>query len=227
MIDDRFLSTVQTCRLFDTMNDTEIKHALDFFRARIKHYDKGAVIFSAGSKAVSLGIVLSGSVTVQSDDLWGNRTILTLVSEGDFFAETYAILHETLLVDVVANTHSKILFLDIGGLREISEMKNTWGARFLSNLLIIAARKNLTLASRSFDTAPKAVRGRVMSYLNGIALKKHAHSFEIPFDRQQLADYLNVERTALSKELGKMKRDGLIDVRKNRFTVYEPSIRSM
>ena len=91
--------------------------------------------------------------------------------------------------------------------------------RFVSNLLIISTHKNLMLSSRSFHTAPKTIRGRVMAYLNSVSMQKHAREFNIPFDRQQLADYLNLERTALSKELGKMKRDGLIDYYKNSFKI--------
>lgn len=207
------------CPLFRGMDPEEIASALARFQARVAQYEKGAVILHAGDKTTSLALVLDGSVTIQSDDLWGNRTILTMIGAGGLFAETYALLHETLLVDAVANTRSEILFLDITNLREILESENPWSAKFLSNLLTIAARKNLTLASRSFDTAAKTIRGRVMSYLNGIALKEHARSFTILFDRQQLADYLNVERTALSKELGKMRREGLIDFHKNHFEV--------
>lgn len=211
------------CGLFRGMNQEDIASALARFHARVTEYEKGAVILHAGDTTTSLALVLEGSVTIQSDDFWGNRTILTMIGTGGLFAETYALLHETLLVDAVANTRSEILFLDIAGLSEISETETPWSTKFLSNLLTIAAKKNLTLASRSFDTAAKTIRGRVMSYLNSVALKKHARSFEIPFDRQQLADYLNVERTALSKELGKMKREGLIDFRKNQFEILEMS----
>lgn len=211
------------CGLFRGMDPEEIASALARFHARVAQYDKSAVILHAGDRTKSLALVLEGSVTIQSDDLWGNRTILTMIGTGGLFAETYALLHETLLVDAVANTRSEILFLDITHLREISETETPWSAKFLSRLLTIAAKKNLTLASRSFDTAAKTIRGRVMSYLNSIALKEHARSFEIPFDRQQLADYLNVERTALSKELGKMQREGLVDFRKNHFEILGTS----
>ena len=85
------------------------------------------------------------------------------------------------------------------------------------NLLMISAGKNLHLSNRSFHTAPKMVRVRVMAYLGTVALRKGCNDFDIPFDRQQLADYLNVERTALSKELGKMQADGLIKTKKSHF----------
>ena len=87
----------------------------------------------------------------------------------------------------------------------------------LTNLLQISMHKNRTLSARSFHTAPKTVRGRVLSYLNTVSLQKHAAEFDIPFDRQALADYLNVERTALSKDLGKMRADRLLECRRNHF----------
>ena len=88
-----------------------------------------------------------------------------------------------------------------------------------TNLLTISAHKNLHLSGRSFHISPKTVRGRVMAYLNTVSLQKHSKEFDIPFDRQQLADYLNLERTALSKELGRMQKEGLIWTRKSHFVV--------
>ena len=135
------------------------------------------------------------------------------------FAETYALLQsESMLVDAVANDTCRILFLDIRGLLKTNALEG-WQGKLIRNLLIISAQKNYHLSGRSFHTAPKSIRGRVMAYLNTVALQKKKTSFEIPFDRQQLADYLNVERSALSKELGKMQRDGIIKTRKNHFEI--------
>ena len=127
-----------------------------------------------------------------------------------------------MLVDVVANENCRILFLRIGSLHRSFPSGCSWFIPFISNLLSISAHKNLALSGRSFHTAPKTIRGRVMSYLNTISLQKGIREFDIPFDRQQLADYLNLERSALSKELGKMRRDGLITVRKNHFILHGP-----
>ena len=94
----------------------------------------------------------------------------------------------------------------------------------MSNLLTISAHKNLHLSGRSFHTSPKSIRGRVMSYLNSVSIQTGKREFDIPFDRQQLADYLNVERTALSKELGKMQKDGYFTVRKNHFLILKANM---
>lgn len=163
-------------------------------------------------------MVLEGSVTIESNDIWGNRTILSHIGKGQYFAETYSLLqNEPMLVDVTANEDCRILFLKIGSLNALREDPATWKNKLTVNLLAISANKNLHLSGRSFHTSPKTIRGRVMSYLNAVALQKKSNEFDIPFDRQQFADYLNLERTALSKELGKMQKDGLIRFRKNRF----------
>ena len=142
------------------------------------------------------------------------------VSKGQFFAETYALFKdEPLLVDVRANEKSTILFLRSGNLQALMDQSASWTIKYMTNILMISARKNLMLSGRSFHTAPKTIRGRVLSYLNSVSLQKHSNEFDIPFDRQQLADYLNLERSALSKELGKMQRDGLIKTKKNHFVI--------
>lgn len=205
--------------LFHGLSCKEIEHALICLHAEEKTYRKGQRVLRAGETTSRMGLVLEGSVFIENNDLWGNRNILSLAEAGQFFAETYAFLKtEPLLVDVTANEKSSILFLDIGSLSDIPS-PTAWQVRIISNLLMISSQKNLHLSGRSFHTAPKSIRGRVMSYLNTVALQKKSASFDIPFDRQQLADYLNVERSALSKELGKMQKDGLIETRKNHFVV--------
>jgi len=204
--------------IFNGMTPDEINQALNELCAIEKAYKKNSFILRAGDITESLGLVLSGSVTIESNDMWGNRTILSNVGEGGFFAETYALLeNEPLLVDVRANENCQILFFKVGSLKKLKSNMNLWSFKLISNLLMISANKNLHLSGRSFHTSPKTIRGRVMAYLNSVSLKKGSNEFDIPFDRQQLADYLNLERSALSKELGKMKKDGLIEVRKNHF----------
>ena len=205
--------------LFRGLYEDEIKDALNLLEAKERNYEKDETILYAGDKTAYMGIVLDGSVTVESNDIWGNRTILSHVGKGQYFAETYALLqNEPLLVDVSANEKCTILFLRI---RAIEVYNRQWSAKLLSNLLAVSAHKNLHLSGRSFHTSPKSIRGRVMSYLNSVSLKMGKREFDIPFDRQQLADYLNVERTALSKELGKMQKDGYFTVRKNHFVIFK------
>ena len=125
---------------------------------------------------------------------------------------------EPLPVDVFANEPCRVLLLRIGAI-DWRARSEPWVAPLLSNPVHIASRKNLSLSARSFHTVAKTVRGRVMAYLDSLSLAERSDALTIPFDRQQLADYLNVDRTALSKELGRMKREGLIEVMGKSFRI--------
>lgn len=213
---------VKNAVIFQGMSERELSDALEGLNAATRKYKKGTTILHAGSTTRRMGLVLEGSVTIENNDVWGNKTILTHVGINQFFAETYGLLaDEPMLVDVVANEDCQILFLTIGSLHRGTLKPESWTTTLMSNLLRISAHKNLLLSGRSFHTAPKTVRGRVMSYLNSVSIQKGSTEFDIPFYRQQMADYLNLERTALSKELRKMKDDGLIEFHKNHFHLKE------
>lgn len=215
------ISSLQKNVIFLNLDKKEIEDALAALSAFERKYKKNTTIFHAGTITSCMGIVIYGSVIIESNDMWGNRTILNHVGEGGFFAETYALLeNEPMLVDVTTNEECCILFIRLDIIKQLLSSKNSWTPKLAENLLNISARKNLALSSRSFQISPKTIRGRVLAYLNSISLQKGSKKFKIPFDRQQLADYLNLERTALSKELGKMQRDGLISVKRNHFKIH-------
>ncbi len=188
---------------------------LDF---RTVSYKKGEVIFAAGSMVTEIGLVLSGSVRIEHTDLWGDKGILN-ITPGGVFAESYACIpDEPMLVDAVANEDSDILFINVPGLFSFGPLWESQN-RLIQNLLMISAEKNLQLSRRSLHTSPKTIRGRLFSYFSQQVSAQGSSRITIPFDRQQLADYLNLDRSALSKELGKMKRDGLIAYHRNRFEI--------
>ena len=214
------MDVIQQIALFRGMDEAELAAALSALSAKEKTYEMDETILYAGNVSEHMGLVLEGSVTIESNDVWGNRTILSHIEKGGTFAETYALLEdEPMLVDVIANEKSNILFLRIGSLNLLQQDISPWRVKLIGNLLRISSQKNLHLSGRSFHTAPKSIRGRVMAYLNSVSLQKNKIDFDIPFDRQQLADYLNVERSALSRELSNMQQDGLIIVRRNHFEI--------
>lgn len=191
------------------------KH-LDF---RVTGYGKGDVVFGAGSVVTDIGLVLSGSVRVEYTDLWGNKSILGITPTGGIFAESYACIpDEPMMVDAVANEGCDILFISVPRLFmpcSVCASQN----RLIQNLVVISAGKNLQLSRRSMHTSPKTIRGRLFSYFSQLVSAHGSNKIIIPFDRQQLADYLNLDRSALSKELGKMRKDGLIEYHKNVFEI--------
>ena len=194
------------------------QHAL----LRESSYEKNAVIFHTGQMTEEIGVVVNGCIHIENIDLLGNKSILSDISAGQIFAETYAFCEEPLMVDVVAAADSTILFLNVKKMLLPQYNSYHWQTTMRNNLLISAMHKNLILSQRIFCTTSKTIRGRILTYLSAQALKQNnARSFEIPFDRQQLADYLNVDRSALSKELGKMQEEGIITFRKNFFTIHD------
>lgn len=213
---------LQQSMLFRGMTELEITKALQVLEAHEKSFQKGETLLIAGTITERMGLVLEGSVTIESNDVWGNRTIISHVGQGQVFAETYALLeNEPMLVDVTASEDCRVFFLRSGRIQSLKNSLEPWALKYITNLLTISMHKNLILSGRSFHTAPKTIRGRVMAYLNSVSLQKHSREFDIPFDRQQLADYLNLERSALSKELGKMQKDKLIFCKKNHFLIRQ------
>jgi len=168
--------------------------------------------------------VLTGSVTIESDDIFGNRSVLDKVGPGQVFAETYACVpNEPMLVNVAAAENCTVLFLKTAQILSPCAVNCRHHGKLIENLLLVSAQKNLSLSRRIFHTAPKTIRGRLISYLSFQAIRENSDSFTIPFNRQQLADYLSVDRSALSKEMGKMRDEGILNFSKNHFELKRTS----
>ena len=208
--------------LFHGIREEEIQAMMSCLGAREKHYQKDEVTLRSGSPTAEIGLVESGSVNIVVNFYWGSSNIFGHVEKGSIFAENYAsIPGQELLCDVVAAEECEILFLNMRQLSSTCSKACSFHNRLIQNLLSISAKKNLGLSSRMMHIAPKGIRDRLLSYLSEQALKNGSSHFLIPFDRQQLADYLGVDRSALSNELSKMQKDGLITYRKNEFTLNE------
>lgn len=208
--------------LFQGISREEFGQLTHCLHMTVRRYRRHEVICTAGSTVSEIGLVLSGSVQIDNNDAWGNRSILNIVERGGAFAESYACLAgEPLLVNVVANEGCEVLFLDVPRLFRTCERVCACHSRLIRNLVTLTARKNLHLSQRIFLTSPKTIRGRLTAYFSQqIALQGTDH-LHLPFDRQQLADYLNIDRSALSKELSKMKAEGLLDYYKNSFIIQK------
>lgn len=194
---------------------TECKDILNEY-SRIKKYSKNETIYSMQDIPQEIGIVLKGSVNIETVDYLGNVSILSHIESNQIFAESYALSHTPMLVYVVACQDTTIQFLHIDALDHCAKLQ--------AKLLQISAKKNIYLSQRIFLTSSKSIRSRVLAYLSFESKQANSLTFEIPFDRQQMANYLNVERSALSKELSKMKKEGLLDFYKNKFTLKKPQL---
>ena len=204
---------MRECEIFRGLDDDEYTEALKNIYDGEYTYPKNAMILHAGDITRSTGLVLEGSVSIESADMWGNTALLGIMGTGELFAVSYALLSEPMLVDVRANEDCRVIFLNVGNIYGAE----SWARKITRNILAITARKNLHLSERSFINANRSIRRKVMSLLNSIALKTHSRDITIPFDRQQMADYLNVDRSALSKELCAMRDNGVIEFHRNKF----------
>lgn len=207
--------------LFQGISEEEIPPVLECLGVKQKCYAKGTYIYHAGNVVSAMGLVLAGSVRVESIDVWGNTTVLAHVNPGQTFAEAYACLPgEPLRVSVIAAEDCKVLLMEVGRLLKVCPNTCSHHSKILANLMILLARKNLELSQRAFHVAPKTIRDKTLSYLSDQSAQRGCATFSIPFNRQQFADYLGVDRSALSTELGKMQREGLIAVDRSQFTLY-------
>lgn len=204
--------------LFRGLSESEIASLLECLGAAERSYQKKDIILSEGIVTENLGIVLSGMAVVSCDDIWGGTSILGTVAPGSVFAEAYACIpKEPLQVTVSAAEDTSVLFLNIGRVLTTCTSACAFHTQLVRNLLTVCARKSLLLSRRIQHTSSRSIRGRLMSYFSECARHSGSDSFLIPYNRQQLADYLNVDRSAMCSELSKMQKDGLIVYRKNRF----------
>lgn len=201
--------------LFQGVSDVEWKNMEESSCLRHADYKKNEWICRMGDVVHEIGIVTEGSVHIETVDLWGNKSILSEAHAGQVFAETYAFCAEPMMVEVSAAEDTRVMWLDVNELQQ--ENGRSWQEKIMRNMLQISLRKNLTLSQRIFCTTPKTIRERVLTYLSSQAVRQDSELIVIPFNRQQMADYLNLDRSALSKELGKMKQEGILDFHKNVF----------
>ena len=186
---------------------------------------KGNFIFYAGDTIEQIGIVLSGMVHILQEDYWGNRNILSQVRPGSLFGEAFACLPDVKsTVDVAALDDTEVMFINVNSIIHAGQVLTKAQERVALNLLAIMARRNMQLTQKIRYMSQRSTRQKLMFYLSEEALRQESSSFTLPFNRQQLADFLSVDRSAMSAELSRMKKDGLIDYYKDKFILKEPQV---
>ena len=191
--------------LFRGIPQEALPALLEGLGARKRRCGRGEVVLRRGERADRLGLVLSGTLHIVKEDFWGSRTIVGLARSGEVFAEAYACLGgEPLEVAVLAAADAEVLFLN--SVQALS-CARPGAAEFTRNLLTILAGRNLTLTRKIGHMARRTTRDKLLSYLSAQAMQAGGPEFDIPLDRQQLADYLAVDRSAMSTALGKLRDD--------------------
>ncbi len=209
--------------LFRGVAEEELPGLLARLDARERQYRKGELLLHRGGRTGRLGLVLSGTVHIVREDFWGSRGIVGLAAAGDVFAESYALSGEPLEVSVLAATDVSVLFLEAGPMSGV-QADGPGPARLAANLLSLLAGKNLQLTRKMRHMARRTTREKLLSYLSAQALLAGGPEFDIPLDRQQLADYLAVDRSAMSAALGKLRDEGVLEFRKNHFRLLRQAM---
>lgn len=215
-----FLPVLQSCSLFAHIDPNDLRSLLGCLGASAVTVRKGSAVFSEGDPAKYVGIVLSGSVQIVQDDYYGNRSILAHAAPGELFGESFACANiPALPVSVIAAEDSTVMKIDCCRITRSCSNACEFHNRLILNLLQVMAAKNLSFHKKLEITAQRTTREKLMAYLLWQAKAQGSDSFTIPFDRQALADYLGVERSAMSAELSKLKRDGILDFDRSHFTI--------
>ena len=207
--------------LFEGSSLDEITGMLGCLNAHERHYSRDERIHRIGDVIGTVGLVLEGSVRIESVDVHGNVSVLGVRGPGSMFGEAYAAVpNEPLLVDVVAAEDCTVLFLNLAKVLTTCPRSCANHARTSRNMTAIIARQSLALSRRIIHVTPKSIREKVLAYLSDEAERAGSHEFDIPFDRQQLADYLGVDRSALSAELSRMARAGILETQRSHFILH-------
>ena len=210
------ISTIKKSPLFQGISDEELGLLIKCLGCSFKVFQKGERVYLVGDFAREIGFVVRGCVHVLKDDAWGNSNILASINEGETFAEAYVCGGVGVLpVSVVASAESEIMFFDFQRVTTACNSACVFHALLIRNMIGVFARKNIMLADKMEHITKRTTREKLLSYLSEQAALSGGDSFTIPFDRQQLADYLSVERSALSAEMSRLKSDGIINYKKN------------
>lgn len=214
------LNSVMQSRLFDGIAPDRVEEMLHCLHAVRSQYEKNSYVYNRGDGDKRVGLVLSGSVYTIHEDYFGNRSIVSRTGAGGLFGEAFASSNvKTLPTDIVASEPTDVLYLDYHRMLHACGKVCDCHGRLIENTVRILAERNLMLTRKIEHITQRTTRRKLLSYLSEQAVQCGTDSFRIPFNREQLADYLSVERSAMSAELSRMRRDGLIEYDRNRFTL--------
>ncbi len=214
----KYIPVLKRTRLFAGVGEEEILAMLDCLQAAEKRYKKGEYVLRQGERIGDISILVEGRLSIQRDDYWGNRSIINIVEAGEMFGEAYASPDSgAVMNDVTAVEDSIVLFLNMKKILTTCPSACRFHSLVVQNLFFAISERNRTLMRKLLHMSKRTTREKLLSYLSDEAKRQGRSSFEIPFNRQQLADFLSVDRSAMSSELGKMRDEGILTFQKNRF----------
>ena len=214
----KYIPILKRTKLFSGVGEEDMASLLSCLGARKKEYKKGEYILREGEHISDIFILVEGKIHIQKDDYWGNRSILSVISVGEMFGEGYAAPESgALLNDVVAVEDSSVLFFDVKRILTTCSSACRFHNMIVQNMFFAISDKNRKLVQKLGHMSGRTTRTKLISYLSEEAKRQGSSAFTVPFNRQQLADYLCVDRSAMSNELCKMRDEGMIKFEKSRF----------
>lgn len=215
---NKYYDVLRKCTLFNNISDKNLLSMLTCLNAKVFHFNKGETIIEEGSSARDVGIVLSGSVQIIKIDFYGNRSIISKIESAQLFGESFACADiSSVPVSVIASENSEIMLIDCKRITKTCCNACEFHNQIIINLLQIMAMKNILFNQKAEITSKRTTREKLLAYLEQQAKINNSNSFSIPFDRQELADYLEVDRSGLSAEISKLRKEGLLECKKSNF----------
>ena len=216
----KYISILQRSQLFAGVGEANIEAMLDCLSANLRDYKKGEYVLREGERVDNVMLLASGSLNIQKDDFWGNRSIVNHISAGEMFGEAY-IAPESgpILNDVIALEDSVVMFFDFRKILTVCSSACKFHTTVIQNLFFAISEKNRQLVQKLGHMSRRTTREKLISYLSEQAKRHGSSTFSIPFNRQQLADFLCVDRSAMSNELCKLRDEGLLTFERSRFTL--------
>lgn len=217
---EKYIEILKRTQLFSGVSDTEISAMLHCLQARMINIKKGEYVYREGEHLDNISVLVKGKLLVQHNDFWGNRNIINILHVGEMFGEAYVAPESGALTnDVVAEEDSTVIFFNVRKILTFCSTACRFHSMVIQNLFFAISEKNRKLVQKIGHMSKRSTRTKLLSYLSDEAKKNNSSHFTIPFTRQQLADFLCVDRSAMSNELCKMRDEGLLEFEKNQFTL--------
>ncbi len=215
---EKYIPILKRTQLFSGVGEEEIGAMLNCLQAKLCTYKKGEYVLRQGEHLDKILVLTEGKLHIQRDDYWGNRSIINMVSIGEMFGEAYVAPESgTLMNDVLAVEDSTVIFFDVKRIITVCSASCRFHSMVVQNLFFAISEKNRKLVQKLTFMTKRTTREKLIAYLSEEAKRQNSSEFSIPFNRQQLADFLSVDRSAMSNELCKMRDEGLIEFEKSCF----------
>lgn len=219
MID--YVDILQETKIFEGISKLEITHMLHCIPNHLNTYSPGEFVFRSGEFIDTIYIVLSGSVQIENIDYWGNVNIVGNITRANAFGEAFAFASKKSEQTARVVLESKVLVLDSKKMLTMCSNACLFHAKLIDNIVAMISNKNTFLNKKMSYLSERSIRRKLLSYLSDCELESNEKVFSIKYNRQELADFLSVDRSAMSKELSKLKKEGILDYKKNKFELFE------